>query len=256
MGYTCDICNIILVSKQKYENHVKSKKHIEIYNVSEKYQQKLQELENINKVLMNENNDLKHKNEMLNMELSNLKATSSKFEKIVEKAALKSTSVTTNNINNTTNLLQYLSNEPIDFSSISEQMTKLGPFRAKKGEKIFNEQIRKTILQDTNGNDKVVCTDIARGNFAYKDDKTDELVYDPLLEKLREQLRNGAKEAEILQELNDMLELKYGNDPDNVNMRLAEFNRARKNLNFTDKFARYIARKTYKKVRPKIKFID
>jgi len=57
----------------------------------------------------------------------------------------------------------------------------------------FNEHIVDNILKDKNGKDKVLCTDINRKNFAYKDENSRELIYDPELDKLTDQLRKGIK---------------------------------------------------------------
>ena len=55
----------------------------------------------------------------------------------------------------------------------------------------FHNHIVDNILKDKNGKDKLLCTDINRKNFTYKDENSGELISDPELEKLREQLKKG-----------------------------------------------------------------
>lgn len=55
----------------------------------------------------------------------------------------------------------------------------------------FNEHIVDNILKDKNGKDKVLCTDINRKNFTYKDEKSGNLISDPELENLRDKIKKG-----------------------------------------------------------------
>ena len=57
----------------------------------------------------------------------------------------------------------------------------------------FHEHIVDNILRDENGKDKILCTDINRKNFSYKDENSGELVSDPELERLREQFKKGSQ---------------------------------------------------------------
>jgi hypothetical protein len=44
----------------------------------------------------------------------------------------------------------------------------------------FNDHITKNMLRDENGKDKVLCTDINRKNFTYKDEKSGKLISDAI----------------------------------------------------------------------------
>jgi hypothetical protein len=127
--------------------------------------------------------------------MSELKASREKCEEyrsIVEKAALRST-VTTNNTNQSrNNYLQYLSSEPINFSTLQTEMPKFVTAESvMRGPRHFKKMIAHAILEDDAGKTKVVCTDQARKQFTYKDEKSGELVSDPSLERLRERMRTG-----------------------------------------------------------------
>ena len=62
----------------------------------------------------------------------------------------------------------------------------------------FHNHIVDNILKDKDGKDKVLCTDINRKNFTYKDEKSGELISDPELERLREQLKKGGEDLKNL----------------------------------------------------------
>jgi hypothetical protein len=65
-----------------------------------------------------------------------------------------------------------------------------------------------------------------------------------MLERLREKMRTGAKEAEIVRELHWELMSKHGDDHDSYER---EFRRVKANLQFPDPFARHMAKRTYQR---------
>jgi hypothetical protein len=73
----------------------------------------------------------------------------------------------------------------------------------------FHDHIVDNILKDKDGKDKVLCTDINRKNFTYKDEKSGKLISDPELEKLREQLKKGTDIKQIRKDLLEKLVTEY-----------------------------------------------
>jgi hypothetical protein len=113
----------------------------------------------------------------------------------------------------------------------------------------FHEHIVDNILRDENGKDKILCTDINRKNFSYKDETSGELVSDPELERLREQLKKGTdmNEIKIIKRdlLNKLIE-KYENT--NIDS-YVKFYDIIKKLEFGNPFVEHIAKKTYVKTK-------
>jgi hypothetical protein len=118
----------------------------------------------------------------------------------------------------------------------------------------FHDHIVDNILKDQNGKDKVLCTDINRKNFTYKDEKSGELISDPELEKLREQLKKGTDIKLIRRELLEKLVIEYeengsiGIDP------YKKFSEIINKLNFGSPFIDHVAKKTY--IKQKIQMIN
>ena len=170
------------------------------------------------------------------------KEKSEEYRKIIEKAATKTT-VKNNYTHN--NYLNLISQEPIRFSELSKQLKEVVNCESLMyNEDDFHEHIVDNILRDENGKDKVLCTDINRKNFSYKDENSGELISDPELEKLREQLRKGTDRKIIKKELLNKLIEQYENtdiDP------YLKFYDILKKLDFGEPFVDHIAKKTYVK---------
>jgi hypothetical protein len=104
-------------------------------------------------------------------------------------------------------------------------------------------------LKDENGKDKVLCTDINRKNFSYKDEKSGELICDPELERLRIQLKKGADVKHLKRDLLNILVKEYedngsiGEDP------YKKFSEIIQKLNFGTPFIDHVAKKTYIKTK-------
>ena len=164
-------------------------------------------------------------------------------EAIVEKLALRPTNATTIHHRNRNNYLQYLSAEPIKFSSLETQMPKFVTAEAlMKGERCFNAMIASTILEDDEGKTKVVCTDQARKQFSYKDEKSGELISDPSLERLRKRMRSGVDYGTLFDEVLEELDSEGGDTTGNAEQAHLILNRAK----FPGGFVNHMARRTYK----------
>jgi hypothetical protein len=109
----------------------------------------------------------------------------------------------------------------------------------------FHDHIVDNILKDKSGKDKVLCTDINRKNFTYKDEKSGELISDPELERLREKLKKGTDIRQIRRDLLEKLVNEYeengsiGMDP------YKQFSDIIQKLNFGSPFIEHVAKKTY-----------
>ena len=165
------------------------------------------------------------------------------FKSIVEKAALRPTTATTNHLNQSRNYLQYLSSEPISFSTLEARMPSLVTAEAlMRGPRRFNKMLTTAILEDSEGRTKVLCTDQARKQFTYKDEKSGELISDPSLERLRERMRAGIDYGtlyvEVLEELDSCDGDKTGNP--------AQAHRILHRARFEAPFVNHVARRTYK----------
>ena len=177
-----------------------------------------------------------------------LKEKSEEYRKIVEKAAVKSTkTVNNNNTYNRNNYLNYISKEPIKFSELQQNISKLVTTKTiMLDNDDFNEHITQNMLKDENGKDKVICTDINRKNFTYKDEKSGKLISDPELERLREQLIKGSNNKMIKKNLLDKLIKKYeGTNIDPYN----KFYEYLQNIQFGTPFIEHVAKKTYIKTK-------
>ena len=254
MSFTCELCDIVFSTKQRLNTHINSEKHKKLQIVFEKYRMKndseINELKN--KILkMNdlENNflQLNEKYKLLENNYKNLQEKSEEYKSIIEKCVSKSTTTNVINTNNNKNIynnyLNYISSEPIDFKKIEYNLSQI--INTKSifyNDEDFNNHIIDNILRDENGKDKVLCTDINRKNFSYKDENSGELISDPELERLREQLRKGADIKILKKELLEKLVKKYENtdiDP------YVNFYDILKKLDFGKPFVEHIAKKTY-----------
>jgi hypothetical protein len=238
MEAICDICETKLKHKKDLVKHKNSEtckkiqyllsKHIEFYKniINEKTIQNTL----LEKQLSDKDNIIK-----------NLQEKSEEYRIIIEKAATKTT--IKNNYTHTHNYLNLISSEPICFSNLKNQLKEVVNFESiMYNENEFHEHIVDNILRDENGKDKVLCTDINRKNFSYKDENSGELISDPELERLREQLRKGADIKILKKELLEKLVKKYENtniDP------YVKFYDILKKLDFGKPFVEHIAKKTY-----------
>ena len=223
-----------------YENKIK--------NLQSKYQEKI-------KLLELEMSKLTQENTILKNEIKSLEKSNESFRKIVEKAATKSTNTIKNNNNYThNNYLNYISTEPIKMSEFPKQIKQfVNCETVMYDEDEFHDHIVDNILKDKNGKDKVLCTDINRKNFTYKDETSGELISDPELERLRDQLKKGTDIRQIRRDLLEKLVIEYeengsvGIDP------YKKFSEIIQKLNFGLPFVDHVAKKTYVKRCPSIK---
>ena len=259
MSFVCEFCNNTFTTRnhllrhnksdsclkiQKILNNTNNKYNDKIKIIEEQYKLKLLEQENKIQELNQENNILKIENNTLKTEIKTLEKSSEDYRKIIEKVATKSTNTIKNYQHN--NYLNYISSEPINFSNLKNQLKDIVTTTSiMYDDDDFNEHIVDNILKDKSGKDKVLCTDINRKNFTYKDENSGELISDPELEKLREQLKKGTNIREIRKELLDKLVTEYeengciGIDP------YKRFSDTVQKLNFGLPFVEHIAKKTY-----------
>ena len=264
MEVKCDMCFTVVKRKTDLAKHkktemckkihntietIKQEKDTQINKLQEKFntiENKLQIQKDDYKILLTENNQMKNK--ILTLEVQ-LKESLNKYEdlrKIVEKAATKSTNTVKNYTHN--NYLNYISTEPIKFNELKSQVKQIVNCETiMYNDEDFHDHIVDNILRDKNGKDKVLCTDINRKNFTYKDETSGELISDPELERLREQLKKGTDIRKIRRNLLEKLVNEYeengsiGTDPYKV------FSDTIQKLNFGSPFVDHMAKKTYVK---------
>jgi hypothetical protein len=264
MSCVCDICELKLSHIKNITKHQNTDKCQTIKRLLDKkekiYINKNKKLEEDNIFLNNKNNENFNIINNLTKQLENLKQElitkntqfdllQDKYEdlrKIVEKAATKSTNTVKNYNHN--NYLNYISAEPIKFNEIKSQLKQIVNCETVMyDEDDFHDHIVDNILKDKNGKDKVLCTDINRKNFTYKDENTGQLISDPELDNLRTKLRNGIKLKQVRNELLEKLKKDYedngnvGKDP------YVKFYEMIQKLNFGVPFVDHVAKKTYVK---------
>jgi hypothetical protein len=273
MEYSCKYCEVSFKRKGDLTRHTSSikckekqnkfNKNIEMNNnilklekELEQYKLKLLEQENKikettveNNILKIEVNSLKEENNILKTEIKALEKSSEGYRKIVEKAATKSTNTINKNYQHN-NYLNYISTEPIKFSNIKNQLKDVVTTKSVMyDDEDFHNHIVDNILKDKDGKDKVLCTDINRKNFTYKDEKSGELISDPELERLREQLKKGTDIKLLRRDLLEKLVIEYeengsiGIDP------YKRFSEIIQKLNFGSPFIDHVAKKTYVKTK-------
>lgn len=272
MSYICEICNTKSTTKSNLNKHKltencqKIKRELEQLNkINEltKKNKEQEELINNFKITIEEKNstiiNLENNNKNLENKVKTLEELSKKekqiseeYRKIAEKAATKSTKTVNNNNNtyNRNNYLNYISQEPLKFSEIQQKISNLVTTKTIMYDNDdFNDHITKNILRDENGKDKILCTDINRKNFTYKDEKSGKLVSDPELERLREQLVKGSNNKSIKKDLLDKLIQKYeGTEVDPY----SKFYDYLQNIQFGTPFVEHVAKKTYIKTKPNL----
>jgi hypothetical protein len=207
----------------------------------------LKDEQNKNIELQNKINELTQENIHLKNEIKVLEKSSENFRKIVEKAATKTTIKNNNNNYTHNNYLNYISSEPLKFKEIKEQAKKyINSVSVMYDDDDFHDHIVDNILKDKSGKDKVLCTDINRKNFTYKDEISGKMIYDPELERLREQLKKGADIKSVKRELLDKLIKQYDNTEIDPYVKFCDI---LKKLDFGNPFVDHVAKKTYIKTK-------
>ena len=246
----CEFCESC-VSKHNIAKHKKSETCIKIQNIINKH--------TISYNLIKDENDTLKKSififekniEIYKNQIKILEKSSEEYRKIVEKAATKTT--VKNYQHN--NYLNYISSEPINFSNLKNELKNIVTAKSiMYDDNEFHEHIVDNILKDKSGKDKVLCTDINRKNFTYKDEKSGELISDPELERLRDELKKGTNIRQIRKDLLDKLVTEYeengciGIDP------YKQFSEIIQKVNFGSPFVDHIAKKTYIKSKNNVEY--
>jgi hypothetical protein len=246
---TCDICGATVSQIKNIYSHKKTEKCLTVKKIFEQkyneYINKIKQLEESNKRLEEKINILRINYELIEKENMMNKVKAEEYRKIVEKSATKTT-VKNNYTHN--NYLNLISQEPIRFSNITKQLKDVVTTNSLMfDDNEFHEHIVDNILRDENGKDKVLCTDINRKNFSYKDESSGELISDPELERLREQFKKGTdvNEIKIIKRdlLNKLIEKYEGTNVDPY----VKFYEIIKKLDFGGQFVDHVAKKTYVK---------
>jgi len=245
MSFICEYCSNVYNTKYHLTRHQNSESCKKIQNIINNNNNKNNEKI---KLLELEITKLTQENIILKNDIKSLEKSNESFRKIVEKAATKSTNTVKNYSHN--NYLNYISTEPISFDKIKSQLKQIVNCETVMyDDSDFHDHIVDNILKDKNGNDKVLCTDINRKNFTYKDEKSGELISDPELERLREQLKKGTDVRQIRKDLLEKLVTEYeengciGIDP------YKQFSEIINKLNFGTPFVDHVAKKTYVKTK-------
>jgi hypothetical protein len=258
----CDLCFLTVKRRTDLAKHKKSENCKKVSNIlkcilNEK-NNKINNLENNLSILNEKNKELEIENEILNEKNKNLqekiillekenlmnKEKSEEYRKIVEKAATKTTNTSIKNYNNYLNLI---SQEPIRFNELSNQLKEVVNCESLMfDEHEFHDHIVDNILKDENGKDKILCTDINRKNFSYKDENSGELISDPELERLRDKLKKGADIKSVKRELLNKLIEQYENTEIDPYVKFCDI---LKKLDFGNPFIDHVAKKTYIKTK-------
>ena len=251
MNYICEICDVNFTTKRRLNTHIDTDKHKIVCKQFDawklKHKNEIQEIENKYNILKKELEDKKKENEDKDKQIKLLQEKSEEYRRIVEKAATKTT-VSNNNNYTHNNYLNYISAEPLKLKEVKEQAKKyINCVSVMYDDDEFHDHIVDNILKDKNGKGKVLCTDINRKNFTYKDENSGKMIYDPELERLREQLKKGTDIKQIRSQLLEKLVTEYeengsvGIDP------YKQFSEMIKKLNFGNPFVDHVAKKTYVK---------
>ena len=259
----CDICEIEII-KYNLIKHQKSETCNKIKFLLNKQKEKyeliineknmlLKNVENINKELKENITNLTEVNINMKNEIKMFEKSTDEYRKIVEKAATKSTKIINKNNYNHNNYLNYISSEPLTISDMQKQLKRIvNCDTVMYNDDDFHNHIVDNIFKDKNGNDKVLCTDINRKNFTYKDEKSGKLISDPELERLRDQLKKGTDIRQIRKDLLEKLVNEYeengciGIDP------YKKFSEIINKLNFGTPFVDHVAKKTYIKTKKEL----
>jgi hypothetical protein len=246
----CEFCESC-VSKHNIAKHKKSETCIKIQNIIRKYTISYNFLKDENDTLKKSIFNFEKNIEIYKNQIKILEKSSEEYRKIVEKAATKTT--IKNYQHN--NYLNYISSEPIKFSNLKNELKNIVTAKSiMYDDNEFHEHIVDNILKDKSGKDKVLCTDINRKNFTYKDEKSGELISDPELERLRDELKKGTNIRQIRKDLLDKLVTEYeengciGIDP------YKQFSEIIQKVNFGSPFVDHIAKKTYIKSKNNVEY--
>jgi hypothetical protein len=251
MNYNCEICNISFTTKQRLNTHSETEKHKTVLKLYNNWNLKYKN--EINMLNLKLNEEIKNKQELsltnikLNDKINILEEKIKEYRTIVEKAATKSTTVKNYTHNN---YLNYISTEPLKLSELKSQLKEIVNCETVMyDDNDFHDHIVDNILRDKSGKDKVLCTDINRKNFTYKDEKSGQMIFDPELERLREKLKKGTNIKQIRKDLLEKLVTEYeengciGIDP------YKQFSEIINKLNFGTPFVDHVAKKTYVKTK-------
>ncbi len=231
----CPACQTAHLSNH-FSRHLRSDLHLTVERRVKEVEQKYADMEAVNA-------GYEKKIHELQIELKVMVERAERSEVIVEKAALKATTVHNVKQTKTTNNLAYISTEPINFKTFPKELPKLVTIEALlSNDRTFNGMISDALLQDGKGQNKVLCTDMARKQFQYKDELSGELVSDPYLERLRDRLKAGVNYRQIYTELLEHLDSMGGDISDNPSQAAMIMKRAK----FEGTFINHMAKKTYK----------
>ena len=248
---TCKkINNIIKILKEEKQDEV-NKLQDKLNKQKNEYELKLKLLEEKNNILVKENNDQNKKILTLEIKLKEVSEKSNEYRKIVEKSATKTT-IKNNYTHN--NYLNYISSEPLKIKEIPKQLKQIiNTDSVMYDDDDFHDHIVDNILKDKSGKDKVLCTDINRKNFTYKDENSGELISDPELERLREQLKKGTNIKKLRKDLLEKLVTEYENNGYTGIDPYKQFSEIIQKLNFGSPFVDHVAKKTYIKTKSNYK---
>ena len=261
MSYICDICELKISNIKNLTKHKNTEKCQYIKRILDKreklYLDKINIIEEKNYKINEEYENLiiklNNKIEEQNKEIQLLKEKSEEYRIIIEKIATRTTKTTVKNYTHN-NYLNYISTEPLKISEISKQLKQIvNCDTIMYNDEEFHDHIVDNILKDREGKDKVLCTDINRKNFTYKDETSGELISDPELERLRDKLKKGTDIRLIRRELLEKLVNEY---EENGNIGIdpyKQFSEIIQKLNFGYPFVEHVAKKTYVKRCPTFK---
>lgn len=187
--------------------------------------------------------ELKTRNHDLEIENKALLERTERAEAIVKQAVLRPT--TTTNVNKSRNyLLQCLAPDPIKISTLKTEMPKFATMEAiMAGEHRFNKIIATALLESNEGKFKVICTDQARKQFTYKDEKSGELISDPHLERLSDHMRKSVNYGALFDEISEKLKEDGIPEKDNAEQTHKILLRAK----FRAPFVRHVAKRMYRR---------
>jgi hypothetical protein len=228
MSLECRFCGAHVSQLNNLPRHQSSEACRKVQSLRDEYEKRIQELEaeNLN----------------LQAELKASHEKSSEYRSIVEKIALRPT---TTNINKSRNyLLQCLAPDPIKISTLKTEMPKFATMEAiMAGEHRFNKIITTALLESNEGKFKVICTDQARKQFTYKDEKSGELISDPHLERLSDHMRKSVNYGALFNEISEKLKEDGIPEKDNAEQTHKILLRAK----FRAPFVRHVAKRMYRR---------
>ena len=179
MTYHCQSCNYRTSVKYDYERHLTSARHLKLSTACEP-DEKAKEIKELKSQLDAKQAEIVRLEQDYKKDIANLIEQRDQFKSLVEKAVVKSTTTVVNSGPRITTNNLILSSEPIRYSTLQEETSKhITAEAVLKGDRKYAETIIANFLQDKEGNNKTVCTDLSRQNFQYKDESTGKLVVRP-----------------------------------------------------------------------------